>query len=92
MAKVKVTFRIVRQAEDDWKILAEAVPVREITGDLRSSGTSPNFFNTIASPKSPVAGSPDLEKRDCLSGAKRRLERPHQIIPREMSSRTWAGR
>jgi len=34
MAKVKVTFRIVRQAEDDWKILTDypAVPVREITG------------------------------------------------------------
>jgi hypothetical protein len=25
---------------------------------LRSSGTSPNFFNTFASLKSPVAGSP----------------------------------
>lgn len=43
--------------------------------DLTSSGTLPNFFNTIALPKSPVAGSPGLEKRDCLSGAKRRLER-----------------
>jgi hypothetical protein len=46
MAKVKVTFRIVRQAEDDWKILAEypAVPVREITG-LKSKADAQDWVN-----------------------------------------------
>jgi hypothetical protein len=45
-AKVKVTFRIVRQAEDDWKILAEypAVPVREIT-DLKSKADAQDWVN-----------------------------------------------
>jgi hypothetical protein len=46
MAKVKVTFRIVRQAEDDWTILAEypAVPVREITG-LKSKADAQDWVN-----------------------------------------------
>jgi hypothetical protein len=46
MAKVKVTFRIVRQAEDDWKILAEypTVPVREITG-LKSKADAQDWVN-----------------------------------------------
>ena len=46
MAKAKVTFKIVRNAEDDWKIVAEypGVPAREITG-LKSKSDADDWMN-----------------------------------------------
>ncbi|MEH2569541.1 MULTISPECIES: hypothetical protein [unclassified Bradyrhizobium] len=46
MAKAKVTFKIVRNAEDDWNILAEypGVEPREITG-LKSKSDADDWMN-----------------------------------------------
>ncbi len=46
MAKAKVTFKIVRKAEDDWNILAEypGVEPREITG-LKSKSDADDWMN-----------------------------------------------
>jgi hypothetical protein len=46
MAKAKVTFRIVRNAEDDWDILAEypGMEPREITG-LKSKADADDWMN-----------------------------------------------
>jgi hypothetical protein len=46
MAKVKVTFKIVRNAEDDWNILAEypGSEPREITG-LKSKSDADDWMN-----------------------------------------------
>ena len=38
--------------------LEKLSPMRRLQSELRSSGTSPNLRMTVASPKSPVAGSP----------------------------------
>ena len=46
MAKAKVTFKIVRNAEDDWNILAEypGVEPRQITG-LKSKSDADEWMN-----------------------------------------------
>ena len=46
MAKAKVTFKIVRNAEDDWNILAEypGTEPREITG-LKSKSDADDWMN-----------------------------------------------
>jgi hypothetical protein len=46
MAKTKVTFKIVRNADDDWKIQAEypGADVREITG-LSSKADADEWMN-----------------------------------------------
>ena len=46
MAKAKVTFKTVRNAEDDWNILAEypGVEPREITG-LKSKSDADEWMN-----------------------------------------------
>jgi hypothetical protein len=46
MAKAKVTFKIVRIAEDDWNILAEypGVESRQITG-LKSKSDADDWMN-----------------------------------------------
>lgn len=46
MAKAKVTFRIVRIAEDDWNIQAEypGVEPRQITG-LKSKADADDWMN-----------------------------------------------
>jgi hypothetical protein len=46
MAKAKVTFKIVRNAEDDWNILAEypGAEPREITG-LKSKADADDWMN-----------------------------------------------
>ena len=46
MAKAKVIFKIVRNAEDDWNILAEypGVEPREITG-LKSKSDADDWMN-----------------------------------------------
>jgi hypothetical protein len=46
MAKAKVTFKIVRNAEDDWNILAEypGVEPRQITG-LKSKSDADDWMN-----------------------------------------------
>ena len=46
MAKAKVTFKIVRNAKDDWNILAEypGVEPREITG-LKSKSDADDWMN-----------------------------------------------
>jgi hypothetical protein len=46
MAKAKVTFRIVRNAEDDWNILAEypGMEPQEITG-LKSKADADDWMN-----------------------------------------------
>jgi hypothetical protein len=46
MAKARVTFKVVRNAEDDWKILAEypGTEPREITG-LKSKADADDWMN-----------------------------------------------
>jgi hypothetical protein len=46
MAKVKVTFKIVRIAEDDWNILADCpgVEPRRVTG-LKSKADADDWMN-----------------------------------------------
>jgi hypothetical protein len=46
MAKAKVTFKIVRNAEDDWNIVAEypGVEPRQITG-LKSKSDADDWMN-----------------------------------------------
>ena len=46
MAKAKVTFKIVRNAEDDWNILAEypGAEPRQITG-LKSKSDADDWMN-----------------------------------------------
>ena len=46
MAKAKVTFKIVRNSDEDWKILAEypGSDVREITG-LSSKADADDWMN-----------------------------------------------
>lgn len=46
MAKVKVTFKIIRNAEDDWSILAEypGAEPRQITG-LKSKADADEWIN-----------------------------------------------
>ena len=46
MAKAKVTFKIVRNAEDDWNILAElaGTEARQITG-LKSKTDADDWMN-----------------------------------------------
>jgi hypothetical protein len=46
MAKAKVTFKIVRNAEDDWNIVAEypGVEARQITG-LKSKSDADDWMN-----------------------------------------------
>jgi hypothetical protein len=46
MAKAKVTFKIVRNSEDDWSIVAEypGVGAREITG-LKNKADADDWMN-----------------------------------------------
>jgi hypothetical protein len=46
MAKAKVTFKIVRNSEDDWRIVAEypGVDTREITG-LKNKADADDWMN-----------------------------------------------
>ncbi len=46
MAKAKVTFKIIRNAEDDWSILAEypGADPRQITG-LKSKADADDWIN-----------------------------------------------
>jgi hypothetical protein len=46
MAKAKVTFKIVRNSEDDWSIVAEypGVDAREITG-LKNKADADDWMN-----------------------------------------------
>lgn len=46
MAKAKVTFKIIRNAEDDWNILAEypGAEPRQITG-LKSKADADDWIN-----------------------------------------------